>query len=132
MGAQDGERMVRDRGLEGCKAGNGEVQDAGTCWRTASLRGASTSSAPAWSMLLREAAPGKGVGARAGVLRGRKGGSRDRAGSRVGSDSSRAARAALTSAGRGDGMRQRPWAVPRGRWRKRGARPGGEHDEIAA
>lgn len=132
-GKREREREEEKEGTRERRAGaEGKVKNAGTCWRTASLRGASTSSAPAPSMLLREAAAGNEVGARAGLLMGRQGRRGGRAGSRCGGDSSRAARAALSSAGRREGMRPLPWEVRRGRRRKRRARPGRVHDEIAA
>lgn len=133
-GAREKEReKMRRRGPGGRRAGaECKAQNAGTCWRTASLRGASTSSAPAPSMLLREAAAGNQVGARAGLLMGRQGRSGGQARRPAGSDCSRAARAALSSAGRREGMSRRRWEVGSGRRRKRRARPGREHDEIAA
>lgn len=113
-------------------AGAGEkAQNAGTCWRTATLRGASTSSVPGPSMLLLVAAENK-VRAGARVLRGRGGRCRGRAASWGGSDSSSAVLAALRSTGRGQGMSWRPWALRWGRRGKGHTPPGPEHDEIAA
>lgn len=126
-------RAWDEQGGRGGKAGQRWTRGAGTCWLTASLRGASTSSAPAPSMLLREAAAGTEVWARAGALRGRRSASEDRARSRGGSDSSSSAvRVALSSAGYGEGMSRRPRAVRREGTAEaaRGALP--QHDEIAA
>lgn len=87
-------------------------------------------------MLLREAAAaGTEVWALAGVLKDRRGAGEGRTGGRSasgGSDSRRAARRGLNSAGSREGMSRRRWAVPRGRRRKRRVRPDLEHDEIAA